>query len=250
MTDLIYSKGIIQRLSQYLRFVISLKDSGKRTVTSEDISENTKIADFGCGPGLYSSRLARRNAKVTGIVFSKNSIEYAKKYAEKEKLNINYVNEDYLEFDTDERFDLIVMIMCDYCALSLVQREKVLRKFHTLLKPEGRVLLDVYSIVAYEGREEQTIREKNLLDGFWAEGDYEGYLNTFKYEENRVILDKYTIIEPTRERTVYNWLKYFTPQELEKEFVATGFKIEKFFSDVAGTPFDVNTTEFAVIATR
>lgn len=43
MTDLIYSEGIIQRLSQYLRFVISLKDSGKRTVTSKDISENTKI---------------------------------------------------------------------------------------------------------------------------------------------------------------------------------------------------------------
>lgn len=43
MTDLIYSEGIIQRLSQYLRFVISLKDSGKRTVTSRDISENTKI---------------------------------------------------------------------------------------------------------------------------------------------------------------------------------------------------------------
>jgi redox-sensing transcriptional repressor len=39
----VYSEGIIQRLSQYLRYIISLKDLGKRTVTSKKISENTKI---------------------------------------------------------------------------------------------------------------------------------------------------------------------------------------------------------------
>jgi len=43
MADLIYSEGVIQRLSQYLRHIISLKDAGKRTVTSENISESTKI---------------------------------------------------------------------------------------------------------------------------------------------------------------------------------------------------------------
>ncbi|MCL4376913.1 MAG: redox-sensing transcriptional repressor Rex [Actinobacteria bacterium] len=43
MTDLIYSEGIIQRLSHYLRFIISLRDIGKRTVTSKDISESTKV---------------------------------------------------------------------------------------------------------------------------------------------------------------------------------------------------------------
>ncbi len=43
MADLIYSEGIIQRLTQYLRHIISLKDVGKRTVTSQNISERTKI---------------------------------------------------------------------------------------------------------------------------------------------------------------------------------------------------------------
>jgi len=43
MDKIIYSEGMIQRLSQYLKFVVSLKDIGKRTVTSKDISENTKI---------------------------------------------------------------------------------------------------------------------------------------------------------------------------------------------------------------
>jgi len=215
-----------------------------------NVTENTEIADFGCGPGLYANRLAKRKAKVTGVDFSERSIDYAKAVAAKENLAINYINANYLEFDTGERFDLILMIMCDYCALSPEQREKLLQKFHSLLKPGGSVLLDVYSIVAYEGREEQSICEENLLDGFWAECKYEGHLNTFKYEEDKVILDKYTIIEPTRERTVYNWLKYFTPEEVEKEFAEGGFKIEKLYSDVAGTPFDNKSQEFAVIATK
>jgi redox-sensing transcriptional repressor len=43
MADLVYSEGIIQRLSQYLRHVITLKDIGKRTVTSQNISDITKI---------------------------------------------------------------------------------------------------------------------------------------------------------------------------------------------------------------
>jgi len=43
MADLIYSEGMIQRLSQYLKHVITLKDKGKRTVTSQNISANTNI---------------------------------------------------------------------------------------------------------------------------------------------------------------------------------------------------------------
>jgi len=39
----IYSEGIITRLSQYLKYLVNLKDTGKRTVTSLDISNYSKI---------------------------------------------------------------------------------------------------------------------------------------------------------------------------------------------------------------
>lgn len=64
------------------------------------------------------------------------------------------------------------------------------------------------------------------------------------------ILDKYTIVEPQRTRTVYNWLQYFAPEELGSEFAGRGFSIEALHLDVAGTPFDRNSSEFAVIARR
>lgn len=43
MDGKIYSEGIITRLSQYLKYVVQLKEAGKRTVTSKDIAKNTKI---------------------------------------------------------------------------------------------------------------------------------------------------------------------------------------------------------------
>jgi 2-polyprenyl-3-methyl-5-hydroxy-6-metoxy-1,4-benzoquinol methylase len=67
---------------------------------------------------LYTERLAKCGANVTGIDFSKRSIEYAMDVAAREQLNIRYVNQNYLEFETEDRFDLVLMIMCDFCALS------------------------------------------------------------------------------------------------------------------------------------
>ena len=218
--------------------------------TEFNIGEDFKIADFGCGPGLYAARLAKHGANVTGIDFSARSIAYAKDVAAREKLNINYVNQNYLEFETEDRFDLVLMIMCDFCALSPTQRRGLLSKFHTILKPSGSVLLDVYSLSAFEQREEAATYELNQLNGFWSPNKYYGFLNTFKYDEDKVVLDKYTIIEFERTRQVYNWLQYFGPEDIEREFKEASFSVKGFYSDVAGTPFDRKLGEFAVIANK
>jgi cyclopropane fatty-acyl-phospholipid synthase-like methyltransferase len=211
------------------------------------VGAGTRIADFGCGPGLYAERLAQRQANVTGIDFSKNSIQHAQEVATREGLGIHYVNQNYLEFETDDRFNLILMIMCDFCALSPAQRNKMLGKFMEILEPGGAVLLDVYSLIAFDQREETAMYEANLLNGLWSPNEYYGFMNTFKYEKERVVLDKYTLIEASRIRTVYNWLQYFSPQALENEFVRAGFTVEKLFSDVAGSPFDPKSAEIAIV---
>lgn len=213
-----------------------------------NIGAGFKIADFGCGPGLYASRLAKKGAHVTGIDFSWRSIEYAKQAVEKDGLTIRYENQDYLEFETDERFDLIIMIMCDFCALGPDQREIMLKKFRRLLLPEGHILLDVYSLNAYKLREEGASYEANQLNGFWSPDKYYGFLNTFKYEEEEVVLDKYTIVDEARTRTVYNWLQYFSPESLEFELAKCGFHVLQFLGDVAGSPMDSDSSEFAVVA--
>jgi len=214
------------------------------------VGDNTAIADFGCGPGLYTTRLAEQGAVVSGIDFSENSLNYARAAAAEKGLKIGYVQANYLEFETTDRFDLIIMIMCDFCALSPEQRQILLSKFKSLLKPGGCVLLDVYSLNTFDQKEESAICERNQLNGFWSPEDYYGFVNTFKYAQEKVLLDKYTIIEADRTRVVYNWLQCYSQPTLRNEFETSGFEVENIYSDVAGKAFSPDSAEIAIIARK
>jgi uncharacterized damage-inducible protein DinB len=54
--------------------------------------------------------------------------------------------------------------------------------------------------------------------------------------------------EKTRE--IYNWLQYFSPDDLEKEFNEAGFSFKGIYSNVAGAPYDQTADEFAVVAKK
>jgi cyclopropane fatty-acyl-phospholipid synthase-like methyltransferase len=227
-----------------------IERSAEWIVSHFGVNKKTTIADFGCGPGLYTTRLAEQGATVTGIDFSENSIKYAKQVADQKDLKINYVHTNYLDFESTQRFDLITMIMCDFCALSPEQRKIMLLKFSSLLKSGGSVLLDVYSLISFNQQEESATYELNQLNGFWSPEDYYSFVNTFKYDKEKVTLGKYTIIEESKTRVVYNWLQYFSKESLSEEFNKNGFKIESFYSNVAGETFDPEATEFAIVAKK
>jgi cyclopropane fatty-acyl-phospholipid synthase-like methyltransferase len=247
-----------QMLSYHLNDEVEASSRNKQFIehsvewiaTHFHVDKNAAIADFGCGPGLYANRLAERGASVTGIDFSDNSLQYAKKIAIDNGLRTNYILANYLEFETNSRFDLIIMIMCDFSALSPGQRKTLLTKFYTLLKPGGSVLLDVHSLNYFNQKEESAIYELNQLYGFWSPDDYYCFVNTFKYEKEKVLLDKYTIIEESRKRVVYNWLQCFSQESLKCEFEENGFMVEEIYSDVAGKSFILDSPEIAIVAKK
>ncbi len=49
-----------------------------------------QLLDLGCGPGIYAERFRKAGYTVTGIDFSKSSIEYAKEQTLLNKSNIQY----------------------------------------------------------------------------------------------------------------------------------------------------------------
>ncbi len=215
-----------------------------------ELSHGSRVIDFGCGPGLYTTRLARLGADVLGVDFSARSIEYARASAMTENLEVTYVEADYLDFQTEGTFDLVTMIMCDFCALSPRQRGHMLAKFKSLLSDRGRIVLDVYSLAAFGERQEGLICEKNQLNGFWSANPYYGFVASFRYDDEKVSLDKYTIVEEGRQREIYNWLQYFTPASLEREAHAAGLRVDELYGDVAGNPYDAGAAEFAVVMKR
>ncbi len=215
-----------------------------------EVGPETANVDFGCGPGLYTIRLARRGAQVTGIDFSRRSIDYAKESASRENLTARYIHGDYLEHEWDERFDLATLIFCDFCALSPAQRATLLDTIGSVLEPDGSLLLDVHSLAAFRATQESSACERNQLDGFWSPDEYVALVHLFKYEPERVVLHKYTIVERDRVRSVYNWLQYFDLPMLERELAEHGLVIRGVYADVAGAPYAEGAPEIAVVAGR
>jgi 2-polyprenyl-3-methyl-5-hydroxy-6-metoxy-1,4-benzoquinol methylase len=215
-----------------------------------NISEKTLIADFGCGPGLYTTRFAEQGAVVTGIDVSRRSIEFARKTAQKKNLNIEYICQNYFDYKTHKKFDLVCMIYCDFCSLSPTLRKIILQKFNALLTKNGVVVLDVYSINQFNQRKEYSNYEYVKKDGFWSEDEYFGFLNIFKYEAEKVVLDKYTLIEKKGTRTFYNWVQFFTKKSLLRCFTENGFKVDSVYADLTGLPYTHDAMEMAVVARK
>nr|WP_320051151.1 class I SAM-dependent methyltransferase [uncultured Desulfuromonas sp.] len=214
------------------------------------IGPDCHIADFGCGPGLYTLPFAELGASVTGIDFSRRSIAYAREQALNKGLDIDYRQQNYLDFASEKRFDLITLIYCDFCPLSPVQRNQLMEVFHRHLNDDGAVLLDVFSLQAFNSRQENTCFERRLMDGFWSDQDYFGFAKTMKYAQEKVCLDKYTIVEMSRQWQVYNWLQYFSLASVKREFTESGFEITEYYSDVAGNAYHEDSEVIALVARK
>lgn len=109
----------------------------------------------------------------------------------------------------------------------------MLRKFVNSLSVEGHLILDVYSTVAFDQKQEAVVFEKNLLNGFWSSSPYYGFLVSFKYGTELLSLDKYTIVKEQEQFEVYNWLQYFTPESLKQELLEHGLEVVSLLGNVA-----------------
>lgn len=214
------------------------------------LTDRSRVLDLGCGPGLYSNRLARAGLDVTGVDFSSRSIAYAREAAERDGLCATYINEDYLAWQSSRSFDLVTMIMRDYCPLAPDQRIALLRKIASLLEPDGTFLFDLDSVVALETRAESASYSPSPTGGFWSPNPYFEFLTTFVYPEDAVALDKYVIVEQDRTRAVYNWVQHFSPGSLASELGRAGLEMASVLGDVTGRPFDPKSPQFAAIARR
>ena len=67
-----------------------------------------KALDLGCGAGVYSVYMAKNGFDVTGIDFVSKALAMAQEQAQAEKVKINWVHADILDWKSSEQFDVIL----------------------------------------------------------------------------------------------------------------------------------------------
>jgi SAM-dependent methyltransferase len=211
--------------------------SVKWMIEALGLQVGASLLDLGCGPGLYASRFARAGFHVTGVDYSRNSIEYASRYAKENGLNVEYRYQNYLELDDENLYEAAFLIYGDFCPLKPEQRSTLLKNIRRALKPDGYFVLDV---TTREARKKHG--NKNgwyaTESGFWKPGPHLVLEEGFDYPEQSIWLDQYTVIEADGKVSVYrNWFQDYTPETITEELSQGGFHVESLWGDLTGEPY-------------
>jgi len=214
------------------------------------LQKGDRILDLGCGPGLYCTRFAERKFAVTGIDYSKRSIQYAREYAIQHKLNIEYIYKDYLTIDYTNVFDLVTLIYCDFGVLSDEDRDFLLCKIHKAMKPGGNFLFDVCTPKYHDSvKEERTWKYEDR--GFWRPIPYLLLTEKIKYPEQNVLLTQYMVIDGNSKVDIYRiWDHAYTKDSISKALSDAGFNDIQFHGDIAGREYSDNSETMSIIARK
>lgn len=207
------------------------------------------VIDYGCGPGLYTERLAKKGYTVTGIDFSVRSIQKATASAVEQNLPIQYIHGDYLKWQPQDVYDLALLIYCDYGALSKEDRKKVLENLYGALRSGGYLFMDNFTTTQWKDFKEETSWNVYDTSSFWSEGSHVVLNRSKKYEENTVL--EQAIVLTDQQEKIYNIWKYFSTKEtLISELEEVGFTVRSVYQDVIGNNYDASGETIAVIAEK
>lgn len=219
-------------------------------VAALGLEAGDSVLDMGCGPGLYTTRLAEKGLRVTGVDYSRRSIAYATQYAGEHHLDISYRYQNYLTLEDENQYEAILLIYGDFCPLSTEQREKLLGNVQRALKPGGYFVFDVTT---------PTHRQKNgnkngwyaAETGFWKPGPHLVLEEGFTYPEQSIFLDQYIVIEASSEISVYrNWYQDFSRETITAELEQADFVVQNVWNDLLGTPFTEDTEWIGLVAQK
>lgn len=200
----------------------------------EALRRGGDLLDLGCGPGIYAELFDEAGFRVTGMDYSKRSIEYARASAEKKNRKINYVHQNYLSMSYEQEFDIITLIYCDFGVLAPDIRRRFLRKIYQALRPGGIFVLDAFTHKAFKDfNEQRTVSYEN--GGFWSPEEYVCVKCDCRYGTS-VVLEQYNVITAETLRTYNLWNEMFDEDQLAHMLHASGFTDVSFYADVCGGP--------------
>lgn len=213
--------------------------------------KGSHLLDLGCGPGLYASSFYEQGLAVTGIDYSRRSLNYAKEQAKKRQQAIEYYYMNYLEMDFHLAFEVITLIYCDFGVLSKEGRSLLLSKIHKALKPEGYFVFDVWSTGNRELISEYKTWFIHEKQGFWKPTPHVELVNKQYFEDALVSLKQHLIIEEDTVVSVYNlWEQCYTPDSITTLLNQHGFEVVSITGDLTGTPYEAGSKLMGVIAKK
>lgn len=128
-----------------------------------------RVLDLGCGPGLYSHRLAQRGHACVGVDFSPAAIDYAVSRAADDGLAIDYRLADVRAGLPDGVFDLVLVLFGELNTFPPAEAEALLAAAVAQLAPGGAIVVELSTLEAVREKGEGRPNWQALASGLFCE---------------------------------------------------------------------------------
>ncbi len=209
------------------------------------VSAGSRVLDVGCGLGVQTVELASRGYHLVGLDISPTMISRAYDEAEDRGLQIDFVRGDMRDITFEEPFDALLCWGTTFGYFTDEENELALRQFHQMLKPEGKLLLEVVNRDFMIGSQPNQV---------WFEVDGAVCMEEtdFDYVTSRLRVKRRVASHDGQERDRLYSIRLYALHEIRAMFERNGFRVDEVSGREAthGVFFGVDSPKMIIRAER
>jgi SAM-dependent methyltransferase len=200
-----------------------------------------RILDLGCGPGLYTCRLARLGHSCVGIDFSPASIAYAREQAQEAGLKCTYFQQDIRTADYGGEYGLVILIFGEFNVFRPQEARAILTKANRALAPNGFLLLEPHTFEAVVEIGKQPSSWYSTEKGLFSDAPHLCLQENFWDADDHVAIERYDIIDAATGEAAFSSssMQAYTDEEYRSLLAECGFGevvFYPFLGEEAGSP--------------
>lgn len=205
----------------------------------------SRILDLGCGPGLYTARLATLGHACHGIDFGPASIAYAVKRAPD---GCTYTLGDIRTTDFGSGYDLVMLIFGEFNVFKPEDARRILRRAFAALNPGGKILLEPTTFDAVYELGNQPATWYSAEDELFADEPHLCLMESFWDEESSVAIERYFIVDVTSDEVKHfsSSTQAYENDELLEMLAQAEFHNPKFYPSLTGKADEMTQLQILV----
>jgi len=198
----------------------------------------TRILDLTCGPGLYTSRLAKLGHKCVGIDYAPAPIRHAKETARDAGLACTYRFEDVRTADYGDGYGMAMMIFGQFNVFRRSDARGVLEKAFSSLLPGGLLLLEPQRSGTVEkyGRAGSSWYSCGEGGGLFSDRPHLCLSESFWDSERQAATQRFFIVDTETGEVTRHALtnEAYTDEQFRELLTQVGFGDIRFFGSLVG----------------
>jgi len=202
-----------------------------QAMTHLGLSPGAHLLDLCCGVGRHTLELARRGFQMTGVDKTSIYLDRARKQADIEGLQVEFVQEDMRNFYRPETFDGAINLFTSFGYFEDPREDRqVVMNLYRSLKPGGTLVMEMM------GKE---VLARVFRDRDWHEEDGIIFMEERKISKNWSWVESRWIMLKGNQRAEFTIsLRLYSAAELTSLLRECGFNSVEIYGDLAGASYD------------